>query len=152
MIYLISFIVFILDLLTKSWAVSALTFGVPKFIFPFFNLTLVGNPGISFSMLTADDKTGVWFLILLAMAICALIIYAIQKEKDTFSRVALAIVLGGAIGNIWDRIQYGFVIDFLDFHWERYHFPAFNLADSFICIGIGLLMIKMFIKKEKKNA
>lgn len=152
MIYLISFIVFILDLLTKSWAVSALTFGVPKFIFPFFNLTLVGNPGISFSMLTADDKTGVWFLILLAMAICALIIYVIQKEKDTFSRVALAIVLGGAIGNIWDRIQYGFVIDFLDFHWERYHFPAFNLADSFICIGIGLLMIKMFIKKEKKNA
>lgn len=151
MIYLISFIVFILDLLTKSWAVSCLTFGVAKPILPLFNLTLVGNPGISFSMFTAHNQWGIMLLIILALSICGGIIYMIQKEKDALSRVALAMVLGGAVGNIWDRIHYGFVIDFLDFYWGKYHFPAFNIADSFICIGVGLLLLKM-IKKENKNA
>jgi len=151
MIYLISLIVFILDLLTKSWAVSSLVFNVVNPILPFFNLTLVGNPGISFSILTANNKWDVLLLIIFALIICGGIIYMIQKEKDTFTRIALAMVLGGAIGNVWDRVHYGFVIDFLDFYWDKYHFPAFNIADSFICVGVGLLLLKM-VKKEKKNA
>lgn len=151
MIYLISFLVLAFDLLTKYWVVSTLTFGLSYPVMPSFNLTLLGNRGISFSMFSAHNQWGVLLLIAIALIICGGIIYMIQKEKDTFSRVAMAMVLGGAIGNIWDRIQYGFVIDFLDFYWGKYHFPAFNIADSFINIGIGLLLLKM-VKKEKKNA
>ena len=151
MIYLISVFAFILDFLTKWWAVSSLEYGVPTPVFPCFNLFLVGNRGISFSFLSAKDATGIWLLIALALAICAFLIYLIQHEKDKFSRIALAMVLGGALGNVFDRLRYGFVIDFLDFYWDKHHFPAFNLADSFICIGVGLLLLKM-MKKEKKNA
>ncbi len=150
MIYFISLLVLGLDILTKYGAMSALTFGLPKKILPFFNLYLVGNTGISFSMFSAKGNAGVWTLIILSLAICTFIIYLIQKEKDSFSRVALAMVLGGALGNILDRIQYGFVIDFLDFHWRNYHFPAFNIADSFICIGVCLLLFKMMKKESKK--
>ena len=151
MIYLISLFVLLFDLLTKHWAINTLTFGVPQPLFPLFNLTLVANRGISFSMLTADNRWGVLFLIIAALVICGFIVYMIQKENDIFSKIALAMILGGAIGNIWDRIRYGFVIDFLDFYWGKYHFPTFNIADSFICIGVGLLLLKM-MKKEKKNA
>ena len=151
MIYLISILAFVLDYLTKWWATTSLTYGIPTPVFPCFNLFLVGNPGISFSFLRADSSLGVWLLVGLALSICAFLIYLIQHEKDKFSRIALAMVLGGALGNVWDRINYGFVIDFLDFYWDKYHFPAFNLADSFICIGVALLLFRM-IKKEKKNA
>lgn len=151
MIYLISLLAFGLDFLTKWWATSYLSYAVAQPVFPCFNLFLVGNRGISFSFLTAQSNIGVWFLIALALSICAMLVYMIQKEKDKFSRFALALVLGGALGNVLDRIRFGFVIDFLDFYWDKYHFPAFNLADSFICIGVALLLFKM-MKKEKKNA
>ena len=137
MIYLISLIVLILDLLTKNWAVSALTFGVPKAVFPFFNLTLVGNRGVSFSMFTANDQWGVWLLILFTVIICGFIIYLIQKEKDSFSKIALAMVLGGASGNIWDRIHYGFVIDFLDFTGENTTFQLLMLPTVLFLLASG---------------
>ena len=152
MIYLVSLFVFIADYLTKLWAVSALTFGESRAIMPYFNLFLVSNRGISFSLFSADNTSGVILLILITLAICGYIIYLIKTETDTFSRVALAMVLGGALGNIIDRIQYGFVVDFLDFYWGKYHFPAFNVADSFITIGVGLYLFRMITKKENTNA
>ena len=85
----------------------------------------------------------------MAGLICLGIIYFIQHEKDPSSKMALALILGGALGNILDRIRYGAAIDFLDFYIGSYHWPAFNLADSFICMGVCFLLIKIFIKEKK---
>lgn len=149
MIYFISLFAFLLDFLTKFLIVSHLELGQSIPVFSGFNLFLVMNKGISFSFLTAHSHGGVWGLIIMATLICLGIIYFIQHEKDPTSKMALALILGGALGNILDRIRYGAVIDFLDFYIGSYHWPAFNLADSFICIGVCFLLIKMFIKEKK---
>ena len=146
MIYLISFIVFLLDFGTKFLALKNLVMHEPVAIFPCFNLYLTFNTGVSFSMFSAQSNTGVWVLIGLAGIISSLIIYFIQKEKEGLVRIGLALVLGGAIGNLWDRIRFGAVIDFLDFYWGSHHWPAFNIADSAICIG-AILILFQYIKK-----
>ena len=148
MIYLISLIVFLLDFGTKFWAMRALVPHEPAPVFPCFNLYLTFNRGVSFSMFSAQSATGVWTLIGLTGAISALIIYFIQKEKENFTRLGLALVLGGAIGNLLDRIRFGSVIDFLDFYLGTYHWPAFNIADSAICIGAGLILFQ-YIRRKK---
>ena len=79
-----------------------------------------------------------------------LLIYWIQKEKNRGARLGLALILGGAIGNVIDRIRFGAVVDFLDFYVGEYHWPAFNIADSAICIGVAILLIASFKKGEKK--
>ena len=149
MIYLISLVIFVLDYFSKEIVVSNLPLarGVP--VCPGFNLFFVLNNGISFSFLQAHSYFGVIGLVLLALVICIFLVYFIHHEKDNYSRLALAMVLGGAFGNIIDRIRYGAVIDFIDLYFGSYHWPSFNIADSFICIGMGLLFIKM-CKKEKK--
>ena len=148
MIYLIPFIVFVLDWLSKYMALVHLDAHTPVQILPIFNLYLTFNPGISFSMLRADSPYGVWLLIAIAFIICAFVLYTFRKEKDKWMRVALMLVLGGALGNIWDRLRYGVVIDFLDFHWGDYHWPAFNVADSAICIGVAILLWQTLRRKK----
>ena len=148
MIYIVSVIVFLLDFATKFWAMSTLIFHQPVPVFPYFNFYLTYNRGVSFSLLSAQSATGVWFLIGLTGAISALIIYFIQKESETLPKIALAMVLGGALGNLIDRIRFGYVIDFLDFYLEQYHWPAFNIADSAICIG-ACLVLYQYVRREK---
>ena len=152
MIYLISFIVFLLDFASKFWIIKNISPHEPISIFPCFNLYLTFNRGVSFSMLTAHSVWGVWALIALTGGICFLIIYFIQKETDRLTRFGLAMVLGGAIGNLLDRLRFGSVVDFLDFYWRNYHWPAFNIADSAICIG-ALLILFQYIrtKNERKH-
>ena len=149
MIYLISSIVFLLDFGTKFWAMKALSPHIFVPVFPCFNLYLTFNRGVSFSLFSAHSIAGVWILIGTTCAISALIIYFIQKEKEILSRIGLAMVLGGAIGNLIDRIRFGAVVDFLDFYWKNYHWPAFNIADSAICIGAALIIFQ-YIRGEKK--
>ena len=147
MIYLISLIVFLLDFGTKYWAMKALVPHEALPIFPSFNLYLTFNRGVSFSMFSAQSVAGVWGLIGLTGGISALIIYFIQKEKEVLSRIGLAMVLGGAIGNLIDRIRFGSVVDFLDFYLGSYHWPAFNIADSAICIGAALILFQYIRRK-----
>ena len=148
MIYIVPFVVFFMDYLTKYYALLFLESHKPIQIFPFFNLYLTFNPGISFSMLRADSPHGVWCLISIAFLICAFILYAFKKENDKWIRFALMLILGGALGNVWDRLRYGFVIDFLDFYWSDYHWPAFNIADSAICIGVARMLWKSLRRKK----
>ena len=150
MIYLISFVVFLLDFASKFWAMKALIPHNPVNIFPCFNLYLTFNPGVSFSMFSAQSATGVWTLIGLTAGISALIIYCIQKETESLARVGYTLVLGGAIGNLLDRIRFGSVVDFLDFYWGIHHWPAFNVADSAICIGAALILFQYMRKGKKK--
>ena len=117
---------------------------------PCFNLYLTFNPGVSFSLLSAQSVTGVWALIALTGVISAFIIYFIQKEKESLTRIGLASVLGGAIGNLIDRLRFGSVVDFLDFYLGSYHWPAFNIADSAICIGATLILFQYIRKGSKK--
>lgn len=150
MIYLISLIVFVLDFVSKFWVMRALIPHNPVSVFPCFNLYLTFNPGVSFSMFSAQSATGVWALIGLTAVISVAIIYCIQKETENLARIGYALVLGGAIGNLVDRIRFGSVVDFLDFYLGRYHWPAFNVADSAICIGAALLLFQ-YVKKGKKK-
>ena len=148
MLYLVPIIVFALDWMSKYCALLFLDAHTPVLILPIFNFYLTFNPGISFSMLRADNPYGVWFLIGIACAICVFILYAFRKETNKWIRFALMLVLGGALGNVWDRLRYGVVIDFLDFHWKNYHWPAFNIADSAICIGVAILLLQTLRRKK----
>lgn len=99
-------------------------------------------------MFSANSDVGVWALIGLTGAISALIIYLIYKETEKISRIGYALVLGGAVGNLLDRLRFGAVVDFLDFYWGQYHWPAFNIADSAICIGAGLILYQ-YVRSKK---
>lgn len=139
----LSGIIIIVDQLTKQLAVNYLELLSPKPILPFFNLTLVYNKGIAFNFFS---RAGFWeelFLILAVLIACSLILYffiRISSERHLLAS-SLAIILGGALGNVIDRLHYGYVVDFLDFHIGHWHWPAFNVADTAITIGALLLII-----------
>ena len=145
--FLISFCIAFVDLLTKFLIRSHLQLGEAISVCPFFNLVYVLNKGISFSMLTEVTPL---ILTVIACLICAGVCYFLIKEKNKFSKICLALVLGGAIGNIADRIYLGAVVDFMDFYIGKWHWPAFNIADSAICIGVILLIYQSVFMKEKK--
>jgi len=118
----------------------------------FFHFTYVRNPGAAFGMLAnAPPIFRVPFFLAIPVIALIIIFFIFKKLPVTSVMVpmALSLVIGGAVGNLIDRIRFGYVIDFLDFHWKyQYHFPAFNIADSAICIGVGILMIDVFKNKE----
>ena len=145
--FLISSGVAFIDLLTKFLIRSYLQVGEVISVFPFFNLVYFLNKGISFSMFSGASS---WILTGIAFLICMGICYFLIKEKSKFSKVCLSLVLGGAVGNIVDRIYLGAVVDFIDFYVGKWHWPAFNVADSAICIGVVLLIYQSIFTKEKK--
>ena len=120
-------------------------------IVPFFNLTYVHNTGAAFSFLSEAGGWQRWFFAALAivMSVIMTIWLAKLKETETLLAVALSLILGGAIGNLIDRLAYGYVIDFLDVYYGTYHWPAFNIADSAITIGVALMLVDSFKTKEE---
>jgi signal peptidase II len=139
----LSLFVVILDQLTKVWISQTLRLYESIMVFPFFNLTLVHNTGAAFSFLASADGWQRWFLTGLASVISLVIVVWLSRLKvgDYGLAIALALILGGAIGNVTDRVIYGYVIDFLDFYYKAWHWPAFNVADSAISVGAVLLLI-----------
>ena len=122
-------------------------------IFPFFNIVEVWNFGISFGMFAQDNHQGQIVLIILASLIS--IAFAIWMFFTNVRIIILAIpiLIGGAIGNIWDRVRFDAVADFLDFHIYGFHYPAFNLADSFVFIAIALIIFDgLFLEKKRENS
>lgn len=147
---LLSITVFIisLDQFTKSMILKQFRLGESISIFTgFFNLTYVQNRGAAFGFLAqADPAFRIPFFIFVPIIALSSIAFVFRKlgEKDIKLSIALSLVISGAIGNLIDRLRLGYVVDFLDFHWKwGYHFPAFNVADSAICIGVGLIMLDM---------
>lgn len=145
----IAFIVLTLDLVTKYWVESSMVYGQQIPVTPFFNLVLTYNAGAAFSFLSDASGWQRWLLSGVALITSIVIIFLLQRYADNrLFCLALSLVLGGALGNLWDRMTLGHVIDFLDFYLGSYHWPAFNIADSAIFIGAVLLIYDSFQKKS----
>jgi signal peptidase II len=144
--------VLLADQLSKWWILNVVM--VPPHdivVTSFFTVVLAWNPGISFSQLGHVDP---WILSGLALAIVAGLFVWLRRMQRPWPAIAIALVIGGALGNVIDRMRFGAVVDFLSFHWRDLYWPAFNLADSAITVGVALLLIdSLFGKAEKaKNA
>lgn len=121
-------------------------------ITPFFNWVRAWNTGVSFSMFNDYGSMGTIILSAVAGAIVIALIVWLKNEKNRLAQAALGMIIGGAVGNVIDRVRLGAVFDFLDFHIAGTHWPAFNLADSFICVGAVILIVQsIFTKKEGKQ-
>lgn len=146
----ISVIAVIVDQWTKNAVVDGMDLYQSIQLTGFFNLTYVHNYGAAFSFLYDAGGWQRYFLTAVALVVSAVIVWWLRQstKEQVLLPVAFAFILGGAIGNVFDRIVYGYVIDFLDFYYGTYHWPAFNVADSVIFIGAVLLIIDMFKNKE----
>jgi signal peptidase II len=141
--------VLVLDLASKHWVESILLHGQQIPLTDFFNLVLTYNAGAAFSFLSDASGWQRWFFSGIAAAASILIVYLLRKHAaEKLFCLALSLVLGGALGNLWDRITLGHVVDFLDFHVGGYHWPAFNVADSAIFLGAMFLIVESFRHKE----
>lgn len=142
----ITLVVLVLDQWTKGWAEAALRMYQPMEVLPFFNLTLAYNEGAAFSFLAGAGGWQRWFFAGIALIASIIILVWLVRGRDSrMVAAALALILGGALGNLWDRLALGHVVDFLDFHWAGYHFPAFNIADSAITVGAALIILDMLL-------
>jgi len=145
--------VFVLDRLAKHLALSDLSLdGGPLPLLPHLNLSLAFNRGAAFSFLGGASGWQIWFLSLMALAASGIILYILARtpaSRRGFS-VALALILGGALGNFYDRIVYFSVIDFIDVYAGRWHWPVFNLADSAICLGALWVILDGFAGRHRK--
>ena len=145
----IALIVLTLDLASKYWVESVLEFDQKIPLTSFFNLILTYNPGAAFSFLSEESGWQRWFLSGIAGSAALLIIFLLNKYKhEKLFCMSLSLILGGALGNLYDRITLGHVVDFLDFYIDTHHWPAFNLADSAIFIGAALMIYDSFQRKE----
>lgn len=143
--FLLALLVLALDQLTKWLALANLDPYQPVEVTPFFNLVLVWNRGVSFGLFAGAGELGPWLLSLMAAMIGAFLIVWLYRETRTVTRAALWLVLAGAVGNVIDRVRFGAVVDFLDFHAFGYHWPAFNVADSAIVVGAGLILLDSLV-------
>lgn len=145
----IALIVLILDLASKYWIESTLEFGERIPLTGFFNLVLTYNPGAAFSFLSEQPGWQRWFLSGIAGSAALAIVFLLNKyRQEKLFCLSLSLILGGALGNLYDRITLGHVVDFLDFYIGNYHWPAFNIADSAIFVGAALMIYDSFRKKE----
>jgi signal peptidase II len=149
----VSVAVIVLDQLTKVWASSALDYQVPLVITSFFNINLAHNTGAAFSFLDSAGGWQRWMFIVLAIAVSGLLIQWLRKtdNEERWQAYGLVLIIGGALGNAIDRIVYGHVVDFLQFHYAGYAFPTFNVADSAIFCGAVLLIFESFRSEQKQN-
>ena len=142
-------VVLVLDLLTKHLALERLPPGRPVHVVDgFFSLTLVMNPGLAFGMLAGTPAGWRWLVALLsigALTVLAVVGLRMLPTGGRFTPLALGLIFGGAVGNLIDRARFGAVVDFLDFYWRGYHWPAFNVADASISVGVALLALRMFL-------
>lgn len=148
--------VLLLDQLSK-WAMVELVLDDRRRIavLPFFNFSLVYNPGISFGLLGSDAAWGPYVLSAVAVAVCVALFFWARRAETRMLAVAIGLVIGGAIGNVIDRLRFGAVVDFLDFYipgTQLPHWPAFNVADAAIVIGVGLILVDgLFASRAKSN-
>ncbi|MCV6610869.1 MAG: signal peptidase II [Amphritea sp.] len=141
----LSAIIIVLDLAIKYWADAVLPYGIAHPQLPVFDLTLLYNKGAAFSFLAGAGGWQRWFFAVIAIGVSIVLLVWLARTQRTqrWLGCSLALVLGGAIGNLYDRIVHGYVIDYISLHYDQYYFPAFNLADAAITVGAIMLIIDM---------
>jgi signal peptidase II len=146
-------LVLILDQLSKWWLYDYLVVGGHRMVelLPFFNLVAVWNYGVSFGMFNNGSAAGAWVFIGLALIIIVVLALWMRRALRTVPAAALGLVIGGALGNVVDRIRFGAVFDFLDVHAMGWHWPAFNVADSAITVGVAVLLIDSLFQNPDKG-
>lgn len=138
-------LVLTLDQISKTWVLANFQFMERQVVTSFFNLVLVFNPGASFSFLADAGGWQKWLFIVLALGISVWLFGLLrQHAQERLLPAALSLILGGAIGNVIDRLRFDAVVDFLDFHMAGYHWPAFNVADTAISVGVVLMLLHQF--------
>jgi signal peptidase II len=134
--------VIVLDQLTKAMIVAAFRLGDARTVTPFFDIVRAHNRGAAFSFLNDASGWQRWFFVALGIAAAAFIVWLLRRHGgQRMFGWALALILGGALGNVIDRLVHGHVVDFVQVHWQQHYFPAFNVADSAITIGAMLLIL-----------
>ncbi|HIF18445.1 MAG TPA: lipoprotein signal peptidase [Cycloclasticus sp.] len=146
----LSLFVFILDQSSKLWVVSYFQLYESMPLLPLLNLTYVHNEGAAFSFLSSAGGWQRWFFVVIALIATTVLVIWLKRLKPTekWMAVTISLVLGGAIGNLYDRISYGYVIDFIDVYYQSHHWPVFNVADSAISIGVVMMLMDAFWGKK----
>ncbi len=148
----LSLIIVIIDQIVKFVIVAHITPYSEHPVIPFFKLTLAFNRGAAFSFLNSAGGWQLWLFLFITIVVCVFIGFALQRLKvsQAWLCIALALIVGGAIGNLVDRLTLGYVIDYFVLYAGSWYWPAFNVADSCICIGAVMLIIDMMLRKRKK--
>jgi len=149
----ISAIIVAFDLYTKHLIQQAFAYGEHLRVTSFFDLVRYHNEGAAFSFLADAGGWQKWFFSVVSVVAIVVITYLIKKNPNNkLFCWGLAMVLGGAAGNLYDRITLGYVVDFLLFYYQQFAWPAFNVADSAICVGVGLLLLESFLQDKAQSA
>ena len=151
--YLLALLMIGLDQYTKALASESLQYARPVEVFSWFNLTLQHNTGAAFSFLSDAGGWQRWFFTVIALVISvglAIWLFVAPRSQWLLS-LSLALILGGAIGNVWDRMALGYVVDFISVHYRNWYFPAFNIADSAITVGAACMLLDSFLHRESEQ-
>lgn len=150
----LSLAVVIIDLVSKYYAVDMLVYGIANPVWPMFDITLLYNPGAAFSFLADAGGWQRWFFAVVALGVSGMLVVWLKRtaREQWWLGLGLSLILGGALGNLYDRVVHGYVVDFISLHYQDYYFPAFNLADSAITAGAVLLIIDMLFLEQKNDS
>ena len=151
--YWVAVLVFFADQLSKQWVLANFDLHESLNLLPFFNFTYVRNYGAAFSFLSDAGGWQRWLFTIVAVGFSTLLTVWLRRQSASLLKLNLAytLVIGGALGNLVDRLMHGFVVDFIDFFWAKSHYPAFNIADSAICIGAVLIIWDAFLSGKSET-
>ncbi len=152
--YALAVVVVALDQFSKSLATEHLLYARPVEVFAWFDLTLHHNPGAAFSFLSDAGGWQRWFFTAIAvgMSLAIAVWMYVAQRGHWLLCLGLGLILGGAIGNLWDRLALGYVVDFISVHWRGWYFPAFNLADSAITCGAACLLLDSVLQRGREKS
>ncbi|WP_058912183.1 signal peptidase II [Entomohabitans teleogrylli] len=149
----LALLVLAVDLGVKQWVMNNFQLYETRALIPFFNLHYAHNPGAAFSFLAGEDGWQRWFFAGIAIGIALVLLVLMYRAKGSqkLNNIAYALIIGGALGNLFDRMVHGFVVDMIDFYVGNWHFPTFNIADTAICIGAALIVLEGFFVPSTKT-
>ncbi|MEP7312821.1 MAG: signal peptidase II [Pseudomonadota bacterium] len=142
------------DQVTKLWVMNSLQLHESRVVMPMLSILRAHNPGAAFSMLAGSGGWQRWLFTGIALVVSVVILTWLRRLDGSQQRllsVSLALILGGALGNVIDRLRHGFVVDFVLVHWQDHYFPAFNVADSCITVGAGLLLLDALLDSRRRK-